>query len=186
MSPRRRKRNDDIDSLRCILGSYVSVPTKIGAYDTAHLDKNVIIKHKSLLLQLKAHQENLSFSQRQMKQVLMDIATDKKEWRLSDAEMSDFAQKTALRIRGMCRHFSQAIAKKSPPGWIKAVLDGHEQSSLEDACGSVTKSDVFEGTTQIQRTSISQQFAPPESNTNVYALVWTTHPNLLACTNSCK
>ena len=129
-----RKRHDDDDTLQRILAGYFTTPTHVGDYDDKRVDKHKIIKHKALMIQLRDLQPNLSFVASKMRKVVSQIANDNAEtWRLTPAERQDFAHKAEKRVRAMCRHFAQALSKAKPPSWTRAVVDGHEQSSLEDA-----------------------------------------------------
>ena len=78
------------------------------------MDKEALKTHAALLRALREKQPNLSFAQVPLQKQLGILAAER-AW----PDQSTFAVVVAKRVRLMCRHAHQALAKRSVPKWAK-------------------------------------------------------------------
>ena len=78
---------------------------------------------ESLWRGLRDLQQNMAFTQELMKKAMVELAAEKPEWNLSEAEKRQQTEVMARRLRLACRHISQGLAKKNPPKWVQELMD---------------------------------------------------------------
>ena len=131
MPPKRpRIPRDATERIKEALAAYLETPVKISVYGPKQ-DKNLILRHKKLFVDIHSIQPNLSLTKLSTQASLREIALEK-PWKMSADEAQDFACKVEGRVRTMCRHLSQAMLKTAPPTWVATVFDS-TQSSIKES-----------------------------------------------------
>ena len=116
MASSRQRFAGTADSLAKAIASAATCPTWLRYTEDMKGKSNVpvIKKHRSFILKLRAVQENLCFTKKQVEKSLQDILTAKADgWDLKTSEHTDWKVTTAMRIRVMCRHVYVAMKKTS-------------------------------------------------------------------------
>ena len=89
---------------------------------TPKLNSRVILSKKEMIIQLRALQKNMAFSQETVKAALLDML-DRVTWTLpADTDKEQWAAIMARRILCMCWHCSEGIRRNPDTPWVKELL----------------------------------------------------------------
>ncbi len=114
------KRNDLRETLKTHIVSPISV--QYTEKMTGKIDTKALSANAGLLRALRALQPNLAFPPVLMSQALVDLAkAKKKDWKFTAQDIEDFGTTVSKQIRAMCRHYSQALCKRTKPKWLKQL-----------------------------------------------------------------
>ena len=130
MAKRPRLAEDQGGELTDLLFEYFDVPTRVGKYTKA-CDAKSLKVHRKLLQGIQKLAPNFSVTPMMMKSCRVEAVSRKTGvWQFSGEDVEQFACDMGPRLRFMCRHVSQAMARKQQPGWLKLVL-GEQKTVLE-------------------------------------------------------
>jgi hypothetical protein len=99
-------------------------------FSGAAKNPTTILKHKQLLLGLRAQQANLSFSAKFMNSVMTEVLQNA-TWSIDEKEHSDWIQTMAKRLRVLLRHVVQGITKNPDCWWVKDLLGNTSAASTD-------------------------------------------------------
>ena len=132
----RKRWHGDAESLAGVLAKHAtSVSWLRHSEDRKHpkLDKAEILKHKSLIAELRDFQENLSFTDLVMQKAFRQVlATNDSALRLSPEQHKDWVQTMGVRLRIMLRHVAQAMAKTPTPFWATSLFEDNKEGDEND------------------------------------------------------
>ena len=107
----------------------------------AKLDVKRILKHRDLWRSQFALHPSLSFTKKQMGNILLEVAARRsKTWprQLTKDELRAFADTMQARIRTMARHISAAKTKNPETRWIRDLLDDIPKEAKTSGDGPVS------------------------------------------------
>ena len=112
------------DGLYQVLFAVLTNPSKVqyGEEANAKVQQGRLRENGPLLVSLRKIHENLSFSQTQMQNVLIQVA-DTRSWgkAMSPVEKEEMSHRVARRIRNLSAHFAAALRRKQVPKWAVAI-----------------------------------------------------------------
>jgi hypothetical protein len=160
---RPRANKEDKDKLIAVLSSYFNVPTKVAPYGPK-LDHRCLVMHKTLVLDLKGLQHNLSFPPLLMKECLAKVAADKTGWKMSRQDIESFATEVGVRIRLMLRHISQATSKAKPPKWAAPFTSTLVASASAPSAGTSGFKDIRSFTRKVKAKTDDEPGTPDDEH----------------------
>jgi len=111
--------------LENLLFDFFDVPTRVDYGEKGRksaLQQRAMLGAATLLRGLRSLQHNLAFSPIFLKQALDAVAARRgSEWRFSEEDHETWSIAVGVRVRTMCRHFRQALLRKTVPAWARKV-----------------------------------------------------------------
>ena len=92
--------------------------------DESPRENKTLLKHKHLIRGFEIEQENLSYSQRDVVEIMWSVLARKREElpRMSSAQEEDWCTSMSLMIRTMLQHCAQAKASLKVPAWYLKIV----------------------------------------------------------------
>ena len=124
--PWKRARCRDEDQLPSVLGPFVKKTNWISYAETmdhATINTSAIMDHKHMIKAVHVFWPSLTFTQKGMERALLAIYQQKHS---ADSSffievLDDWAKRTALRFRTMCRHVGCGLRKSPTTGWVQSL-----------------------------------------------------------------
>ena len=112
--------------------------------DKSELEVPLVTPHAALLERIRRVQPNLSISQTDMMAALDRINDEKAHdpnWNLKPAQVPEWKDSMAKRLRTLCRHYAQALAKGT--GWAEKMKASQQHLGDETLAPTVERDKVF-------------------------------------------